>query len=265
MLQAQLRGKLPRDLENMEDLLTSNVFGSIKYIQPEKGLLQILLNSEDSEGNTHTFDFSNIKNVTYHFWPWINESGCYGCEPDVYIKIDFENGSKTLVFVEAKYLSSKSSESDEKKEAPYDQLAREYDNLQELAAKENASPIFLYITADLGYPMIDYVESVKDYQRYKQKEMSMQWISWRKIPKIFTDAEKDSILHDLVKVIQRLGLTFYEGIKTLEPPNIEWSFKAVVNWDWSVYEDLLIDWEFKLNKCFNWKYQIESTKWRFIK
>ena len=42
LLQAQLRGKLTVEEERMEDLLTSNVFGSIKYLKPEEGLLPIL-------------------------------------------------------------------------------------------------------------------------------------------------------------------------------------------------------------------------------
>ena len=47
MLEAQLHGKLTRDQENLEDILTSNVFGSIKYISAEKGLTCILRNAEN--------------------------------------------------------------------------------------------------------------------------------------------------------------------------------------------------------------------------
>jgi len=44
MLEAQLHGKLTREQENLEDILTSNVFGSIKYVPFKKGLLPILRN-----------------------------------------------------------------------------------------------------------------------------------------------------------------------------------------------------------------------------
>lgn len=265
MLQAQLKGKLTRREEDMEDLLTSNVFGSIKYLPPEDGLLPILVNSQDSDGNPPNFDLQNINDVTYHFWPWIEKPGCFGCEPDVHIIMNLTNGSKVIVFVEAKYLSPKSSGPDGERKAPYDQLAREWDNLQEVSAQEGAKPFFLYVTAHLGYPMSDFLDSVKDYKKYKQKEMSMYWISWRKLPGLFACAEKDSILYDLVGVLRRLGLTFYEGIMPLEPVHIEWSFKAAGSWDWTSYEDCDIHWNFKLNKCFIWECHVEPIKWRFIK
>ena len=96
MLQAQLRGKLSRNLENMEDLLTSNVFGSIKYLSPENGLIPILINSEDIDGNAPKIDLQNVREVNYFFWPWVNEPGCCGCEPDVRITIKYANDSKVL-------------------------------------------------------------------------------------------------------------------------------------------------------------------------
>jgi hypothetical protein len=39
MLQAELHGKLP-EVERKEDVLTSNVFGMIKYIHPGKSILE---------------------------------------------------------------------------------------------------------------------------------------------------------------------------------------------------------------------------------
>jgi hypothetical protein len=42
MLQAMLRGKLTRSEEGMEDLLTSNTFGVLKYLPPEAALLPFL-------------------------------------------------------------------------------------------------------------------------------------------------------------------------------------------------------------------------------
>jgi hypothetical protein len=57
LLQAQLKGKLKRREEDMEDLLTSNVFGSIKYVLPQNGLSNILASSEDINGNKDFFNF----------------------------------------------------------------------------------------------------------------------------------------------------------------------------------------------------------------
>ena len=42
MIHALLNGKLSADQENMEDILTSNVFGLLRYLPPEHGLLPFL-------------------------------------------------------------------------------------------------------------------------------------------------------------------------------------------------------------------------------
>ncbi len=51
MLAAQIHGKLKREEEYLEDLLTSNVFGSIQYIPPEDGLVPILSAAERVDGS----------------------------------------------------------------------------------------------------------------------------------------------------------------------------------------------------------------------
>lgn len=49
MLQAMLHGKLTRQEEEMEDLLTSNVFGLVKYLPPEMVLIPFLSQAKDPE------------------------------------------------------------------------------------------------------------------------------------------------------------------------------------------------------------------------
>ena len=52
-------------------------------------------------------------------------------------------GTKTIILVEAKYKSGKSSEADDG-EKPNDQLAREWDNLSVLARRKDLVPILIY-------------------------------------------------------------------------------------------------------------------------
>jgi hypothetical protein len=248
MLQAQLRGKLTRTEENMEDLLTSNVFGSFSYLLPEEGLLPLLINSQDSNGNPPTLDLKQISKVKYEFWPWSKEQDCDGCEPDVRITIHLTSGSTVIVYVESKFHSSKSSIADEKSDVPKDQLAREWGNLKEFATRRKATPFFLFVTADFGYPMDDFLASKQDYQKNKPKEMNMYWISWRKLTSLFSNRPKESlkrdILSDLIMILKNQGLTFYEGMPKISNIEINWLFEANNNWDWS-FE----------NCCINWKYQ----------
>jgi hypothetical protein len=74
--------------------------------------------------------------------------------------------------------------------------------------------------------------------------MSVFWISWRKLPKLFSN-KKHYIMSDLVEVLQRQRLTFYEGITKLEPIDVKWPFKAAVNWGWSSYRECSFDWKYK--------------------
>jgi hypothetical protein len=50
MFIAQIRNKLTRQEEQMEDLLTSNVFGLWRYLPAELGLLQLLETAKNCEG-----------------------------------------------------------------------------------------------------------------------------------------------------------------------------------------------------------------------
>ena len=124
MLAALIKGKLSREQENMEDILTSNVFGLIKYLPPSEALIPFLKQAEDPEGCRPFEDLSSGVVVEFEFWPMIEEAGCKRCEPDLILRIRDDNGLR-LVFVEAKYLSGKSSEEDFSFTEPCDQLARE--------------------------------------------------------------------------------------------------------------------------------------------
>ena len=50
MFQALIKGKLTRSEENMEDLLTSNVFGIFKYLPPSEALLPFIGEAIDLRG-----------------------------------------------------------------------------------------------------------------------------------------------------------------------------------------------------------------------
>lgn len=50
MLVALLHGKLSRDQENMEDILTSNVFGVMRYLPPAIALFPFISKASSPEG-----------------------------------------------------------------------------------------------------------------------------------------------------------------------------------------------------------------------
>ena len=87
MLAALIRGKLSREQENMEDILTSNVFGMCVSARQE-ALLPFIAEAETPEGSHPLANLSSNVRAEFSFWPWIQESGCIGCEPDVVYTFD---------------------------------------------------------------------------------------------------------------------------------------------------------------------------------
>ena len=60
MFIAQIRNKLTRQEEHMEDLLTSNVFGLWRYLPAELGLLQLL---ETAKGKAFQCLMRSLKHI----------------------------------------------------------------------------------------------------------------------------------------------------------------------------------------------------------
>lgn len=238
MLMALLKGKLSREQENMEDILTSNVFGLLKYLPPEEGLLPYLAQAETLDEQRPFADLAIPgTKVKYEFWPWHSEAGCVGCEPDVELTITWPSGKKALVFVEAKYLSGKSSEEDDEStedkkpaqpEPPKDQLAKEWQNLVSRAG-ENIEPVLVYLTADVAMPCQDLKDSRTAFKakcRGATRPFNCAWLSWRHLHSVATGSRHEAMV-DMNRMLQRLNLLFFSGIpefRRLAP--FDWSFAA---------------------------------------
>jgi hypothetical protein len=254
MLQAQLCGKLTIKEQRMEDLLTSNVLGSLKYVPYIEGLYLIFQNSYDQNSRRAPIP-QNITKVAYKFWPRMKEKYCKECEPDVLLTMVNESKKIIEVLIEAKFLSDKSSEATEEVECN-DQLAREWENLTKRTSSNGSEPILLYITNDLYYPSDSIKESIEEFndkwdrtdqaQNWK-KPMHVYWISWRELPRIL-GASRHEILLDLVELLRNQGLTFFEGIKLSGFTPSSWEFTPSIEWTW--YTKIKKDaWIFKTGKA----------------
>ena len=231
----------------MEDILTSNVFGLLRYVQPQQGILQYLGLAEAEDKKKPLKYLSSLseipqKSIEYQFWPWWEEPNCYGCEPDVVIKLEIPDKQDLLVLIEAKYLSGKSSEADESYDAPIDQLAREWDNLSVKANKDEC-PVLIYLTAHYAYPIQDINDAVNEFlnKRPEGTKPVIYWLSWRHLYKVCENSHLP-VLYDIKLLLDRADLKFFDGVK-LEYVQIPWSIKKVFGWQ---------------------KYTgIQAVKWRF--
>jgi hypothetical protein len=231
MIEALLHGKLSREQANMEDILTSNVFGMLQYVAPELGLFPFLARAKTAAGG-HPLESlvaandSGQARVQYDFWPkWPR------CEPDVVLHIRRDAGSSYLVGIEAKFRSGKSSEADEIEERPNDQLAREWADLDHQADERGAQPVLVYLTTDVSCPKLEIQESLEEVRRKSVcggREPTICWLSWRQLPRLFHVEGHDPgspILADVARMAERMGLVFFERIERVATVRAGWSFQ----------------------------------------
>jgi len=229
---AEIRGKISHTGQNlserMEDLLTSDIFGCMRYLPTQNALIPFLQTACSLHGNILTIP-GNILRVHWSFWPWLKLAGRIPCEPDVLLGLETEEKHVHLILIEAKYYSELSSEEDEREE-PNDQLARELDNLDVVSVAtlgwdpqlDIASRRLLFITQDMGIPRGLLVKSLAEYTRKRNKEGDIYWASWRFLPLILerslekeTIQENKAVLEDMFTLLLRKGLIMFGGVETV--------------------------------------------------
>jgi hypothetical protein len=283
MLDALLAGKLSREQENMEDILTSNVFGVFKYLPPEMGLLPFLSKMKPEENNPFAGQSERgLNEVDYQFWRWLKEVKGKGCEPDVLIRFASRSERKKyIVLVEAKYRSGKSSLDQEEEEeeeedgseseqqevpALNDQLAREWDNLLPVAEREGRTPLLVYVTAHLGFPSEEIRVTQESLKRWGRRAARIFWVSWRHLPALGGNND-NKMLRDLAEALRRMNLVFFEGISVNSVMPIDWSFSFdEKRFEWSFLSPT-IDWSFSYRGQIriDWKgFDSPQTNWRFL-
>jgi hypothetical protein len=261
---AELHGKLSPDRpmgasERMEDLLTSDVFGTMKYAGWDKGFLNWLLNAEPAPvmplppSITHYFDKREIALIKYRFWPMLINKR----EPDLAMLIEFDFGNKLLVVVEAKYLSGTSDfeidEKNEETELTGNQLSDQVNGLSVMNSEEllqwfgasiakndsdgDLDKIHLFVTAHAELPRMDYeysIEKIGDFW-----PVPSYWLSWGKLAEnllrnvTYDKSGLDALLVDLSDLLKRKGLIPFKGFRMppVELENINPSFWNETYWD----------------------------------
>jgi len=232
MTVAEIRGKISETgtnlSERMEDLLTSDIFGCMRYLPAQNALIPFLQTACSLHGNTLTIP-GEVLRAHWSFWPWLKLVGRIPCEPDVVLGLETEENHVHLILVEAKYYSGLSSGEDERAE-PNDQLARELDNLGVVSCAtlgwgkhlEIASRALLFVTQDMGIPRDLLVKSLDEYGRKRNKDGDIFWASWRFLPSILEqNLEKESVpenrdvMADMLALLLRKRLIMFHGVEPI--------------------------------------------------
>jgi hypothetical protein len=256
MLTALLKGKLSSEQENMEDILTSSVFGAFQYAEASEALIRFLRKSELVYGDDPIADNAwdlEVHFEDYEFWPmWSGLEGVDNCEPDLKIRIHNPDGKDVLAVIEAKFRSGKSSYPTKVGNIS-DQLAKQWVHLNKKAQEKSCIPWLIYLTADTATPM-DSIQESKDELCEKLgfsdevHQLRISWLSWRVLADLFKNSDKRQ-LSELSSLAEYLGLAYFKGVGQHGPlPELhyrfnpssrlfKWSFEQMANSNWRLSND----------------------------
>ena len=192
---AELKGKISSRgtnlTETLEDNLTGNFFGSLRYIPFSKGIKKILIEAIGEE----YFDEDEVEEWAekIEFWPYHKDG-----ELDVVIDLNL-----ITIGVEVKYNSGLSSDDevlneDEKIEKSNNQLARESRIIKELAKEKGKIPILVFIATE------DKVkEIIKDviHRKIIENDVKLIGISWEEICLIIERLRENRELNYFERII----------------------------------------------------------------
>ncbi|MGC9468194.1 MAG: hypothetical protein ACP5HS_06365 [Anaerolineae bacterium] len=229
MLAAQLHHKVPVEFEGMEDVLTSSVFGLLRYL-PAPLACHLLACWADLPPQTNTPDVE--------FWPRYPTPQDFGIfvdskrqeelpdrgdsEPDVVIRTE-----QWLVLVEVKYQSSL--------DHAYDQLSREFAIGYELAQSEGRHFRLVALTAGVLPPtpgrlsLTCGVQEALNRVRHAGGEIteglidavpdSLRWISWQFVygTLVQTARRQDLTLHNERLLEDTYELLALRGLRPYSP------------------------------------------------
>ena len=192
---AELKGKIPSNLEKMEDVLTSNVFSFFKYSKRTiylKSLLnQLGINASDRE----------LNEAEFIFWPVYED----GTEPDLVIIV----GDYYLLF-ESKYFSDFGAET----LTATQQLIREATEGPKDA--KNIGKIF-YLVAVTA----DYCFKPDKFNIIKNFKINFKWMNWQTVAELILNLiEKEQeklpdllFANDLYKLLDKKKLRAFRSFK----------------------------------------------------
>jgi len=231
MITALCHGKLSKELEGLEDLLTSAVFSRLRYMPLNEGLADFLSFSTFPDKSPLFPSNLTIESAVFRFWPWWQSGDCQGAEPDLVIDLRTSDGMQYKLLIEAKFRSGKSSETDFEAPVPVDQLAREWDNLTSQCEAEHCVPLMIYLTADFGSPSDDLAQSAHEYDTKRNLSkfpFRCAWLSWRHLRPALSHRASEAA-KDIISLVDRLDLVFYQGVSPIHVQPWLWRFQQRIS------------------------------------
>lgn len=233
MIMAELHGKIGEGLlpiDRSEDALTSNIFGCLRYLTPNKGLIPFINEVFRDNDVQKGLDLSENWKPVYYFWP---EGVARKREPDVLISLSSDKESYAIV-VEAKYYSGPSDKEEEVTDSDKkfgNQLSDEFIDLLKLRYKVDGKTIhldcplencyLLYLTSNISKQIDEINSAVEQYElNFHEDRVNIRsqllWTNWTKVWTVLKrtpadDFPDDLIRNDLLSLLERKGFKEFSG------------------------------------------------------
>ena len=211
---AEIQGKISSTGSNLnerlEDNLTGNFFGTLRYMSFENGLKKILLQGVTPK-NDNVIEI--IKNINVEEWSDNISFWPYDKEGEIDVILDFDN---CIIGIEVKYLSGISSDDDiSNDENSFEDKIKEDKSIQQLARESriiskkgpNKEKILIFI-ADQQTCIDVYKDVTK--RNIIEKDVNLVYISWQNILEIMknlqcTNKYEKIIIDDLISLLTKKG------------------------------------------------------------
>ncbi len=225
VIQAVLEGK-SLNYQYSEDILTSTVFGTIKYLKPDTVLIPFIEAAFlYDEGRTTLWERLNsegielrcYRNVEYVFWAW-NQT--YG-EPDLILifRDHIHGGDDFLLVVEAKFKSGKSGTDENDQLARYfEAINNDIENFSDASVSnfKGKKAYIVYVTEAEAYSDISASNKIIS-SKYTDIEDNVFHLRWHQLYKTFESmyqyysSYEKILVDDLMQYLEKLGLRDFSG------------------------------------------------------
>lgn len=224
MIEAELRGKVSSKLEDVEDLLTSAVFGLLQYVPPSIFWPAVLTRAESCKGKPFVerckelgAHIPNYEKVNAHFWPVHQKFG----EPDLLLVFSGGGQLPLCCIIEAKLWSNKSGREEQDQLNRYLAALKDSQWLGRVTGFYGpvALPGLIYLTPRAA--RLELYDSIKHAPDYLAAEFSLFLLQWQDILEVArqvlpqVDEPQRAMLSRIADFLEHRGLAYFRGFSDL--------------------------------------------------
>lgn len=218
----ELHGKIPQNSSFIysEDVLTSTVFGNLRYFNSNIVLNSFLLKAIDFQKKNFNYEFSN--DLQIYFWrKFSSKTTAQINEPDLILEDE-----NSVLIIECKYHSFLDESFSEKESEYTNQLLRYSTIINDYYPnKKNKNIIFLTLKD------YDVTKCLEKTRMKLSEEIGLYWLRWEELTPCLKEYEKCNIstgekklINDMLQFLSIRRLKYFSGIN-ISNTNFSWKYK----------------------------------------